>query len=108
MNSKDEDFNLIKKDLVDRVGGVETQMALLSSSINSRKENDDKQIELMQENINKLSHIIVGNGNPGISEKIRNLEESERNRKTHVKVFYGAIVMGFGEWIWRTIGHLIK
>lgn len=55
------------------------------------------------EMINKLNHIIIGNGERGLAEKVRGLEDIEQQRKKHNFYIWCAIIGTFvtsaGKWI---------
>lgn len=86
---------------------ISERLAILEQTMINCQVQNCKIVERLEENLNKLNHIIIGNGEPGVSEKIRSLEDAEKNRRTHVKVFYGGIIAGFGDWLWRNVIHHI-
>lgn len=104
---KDE-FTLEKLEISKRLAGVESKMDLYLEKMKHHDEKDEEMFKSVRENIDKLNHIIIGNGKPGIAEDVRELRKKEDKRDVHNRIFYGAIVAGFGEWVWRTLGHLIK
>ena len=104
----DQEFFMIKRDLVERISNLEISSATLIAEIRACAAAEKKTAETMQKNIEKLNTIIIGNGSIGLSENVRGLMDGEKIRKGHVKIFYGAIVVGFVNWVWGQIGHLIK
>lgn len=105
---QDKEFFLEKQRIVERMISLETTLATLTKVTEIKISNDRDILLTMQDNIQKLNYAINGNGSPGISEKIRMLEAERLEKKKHFTLIYGAILAGFGEWVWRTIGHFIK
>ena len=103
-----EEFNLIKRDLVNQVTRNNESILALSIKMEAHTAEECKSNKKRDEMIDKLNHIIIGNGKPGLAEDVRILGKDSETRKGHNKIFYSAIAMGFGEWVWRTIGHFFK
>ena len=71
-------LTLEKAKVVERLTALETSNALV--------------ISRLEENIGKLNHIIIGNGQKGLSEKVRNLEEAQDKRKNYANAAWIAII----------------
>jgi hypothetical protein len=82
-------LTLEKLEISERLTKLETQQKLF--------------IETTGENISKLNHIIIGNGEKGLSEKVRNLEESEVKRQNYSKAAWLAIIGLACKSVWDTI-----
>lgn len=78
-------LTLEKMKVVERLNSLETKVDVLIGKLEvSNKDRD--------ENIKLLSHIIVGNGEKGVAERVRNLEESENKRKKFSNAAWLAII----------------
>lgn len=82
-------LTLEKARVVERLTILETKFDILSKNLN--------------ENNEKLNHIIIGNGQKGLVEKVRNLEESEIKRKDYTKVVWVAIIGLAVKSVWDSI-----
>lgn len=82
-------LTLEKAKVVERLTALETSNKLV--------------IERIEENIDKLNHIIIGNGQKGLSEKVRNLEEVESKRQAYSKSAWLAIIGLACKSAWDTI-----
>lgn len=71
-------LTLEKLEIADRLTKLETKFDIF--------------IKATTENNEKLNHIIIGNGEKGIAEKVRNLEESEKKRKDYLNATWVAII----------------
>lgn len=78
-------LTLEKAKVVERLNAVETKLDVLIAELHIKNNN-------IRENVEKLNHIIIGNGEKGLSEKVRNLEEAEAKRKDYLKVTWVAII----------------
>lgn len=82
-------LTLEKAEVVERLTALETKF--------------DIYIEQTQKNNEKLNHIILGNGQQGLVDKVRNLEDEEKKRKDYLKVTWVAIIGIACKSIWDTI-----
>lgn len=115
-SSKEDSWPIIRQDLVDRIGCLEVEQTKTTQQLINMIERLDrhgKMSETMYAEIKQLlddSLIIMrGDGKvKGHGERLNRLEEADLDRKTHTRIFYAAILAGFGKWIWDIIGHGIK
>lgn len=82
-------LTLEKAKVVERLTKLETKFDIL--------------IQKSEENNEKLNHIIIGNGQKGLVERVRNLEESEIKRKDYTKVVWVAIISLAVKSVWDSI-----
>lgn len=71
-------LNLEKMRIAERLTTLETQQKIF--------------IDTMGDNIEKLNHIIIGNGKKGLAEEVRNLKEVHDKHKDYSKAAGIAIV----------------
>ena len=65
--------------------------------LETKFENLEKKID---ENIEKLNHIIIGNGTPGLAEKVRELQAKEKKREGIVNLIIAAVVSLGAKSVW--------
>lgn len=94
-------LSLEKLRIADRLTSLETTISTYMATSEIR-------IKSQQENINKLNYIIIGNGEEGLSDKVRSLQKVEVRRSKHYTVFYGAVIVAFVGSAWKFIGQLFK
>lgn len=71
--------------VVERLNSLENKFDVLIAELKLGNSSRDANIE-------KLNHIIIGNGSKGVAERVRNLEDLEEKRKFYHKTSWGAIV----------------
>lgn len=91
-----DNLSLEKLRIAERLQALETVLSNYTA-VNELKMKQNSEM------LDKLNHIIVGNGTPGLSEKVRVLEDSDKSRKIHVKIIYTAIVAGIVNLIFRIV-----
>lgn len=92
----DKEFNLEKQRIGDRLQSLEKSFTVFTETYTLiNKQNSDI--------IHKLNYIIIGNGEKGLAEKVRRLEEFEDKRKKQNLILWTAIIGTFissaGKWI---------
>lgn len=83
-------LTLEKAKVVERLTALETKI--------------DIYIEQIQANNEKLNHIVLGNGQQGLVDKVRNLESTENKRKDYLKATWVAIIGLACKSVWDWIG----
>lgn len=86
-------LTLEKAKVVERLNAVETKLDVLIAELHIKNNN-------VRENIEKLNHIIIGNGEKGLTEKVRNLEDIETKRRDYSKAIWGSIVVLASKSVW--------
>ena len=89
-------LTLEKAKVVERLTAVETKVDVLIAEIHLKNNS-------LRENVEKLNHIIIGNGEKGLSEKVRNLEESEAKRQNYSKAAWLAIIGLACKSVWDSV-----
>lgn len=84
-----EQLTLEKLKISERLTVLETKFESLETKIES--------------NIEKLNYIIIGNGTPGLSEKVRELQHKEERREMINKLSIGAVITLGAKAIWDSI-----
>ena len=82
-------LTLEKAKVVERLTALETKFDII--------------IEQLQENNTKLNHIIIGNGEQGIVDKVRNLETAQNKRSGYSKAAWMAIIGLACKSVWDTM-----
>ncbi len=95
------DLTLEKQRIADR-------LASLESAFNTFTAVSELRIKSNEETLDRLNHIIAGNGQPGLSEQIRALNKVEEKRNKHYMAFYCAIIVGFVGAAWKFVGKLFQ
>lgn len=72
----------------DRVGGIETTLAGMRAT-------NDAHFETLKARTDRHEYIIIGNGTPGIASRLDRLEQTEKKREFHFRLWWGAIVGAF-------------
>jgi len=80
----DRRLDELRKDMQD----VKLQVARIVSHLESERESR-KEIRAM---IEKHTHIIFGNGEPGFKTRLDRIEQSESNRTWHIRAVWAAIL----------------
>ena len=57
----------------------------------------------IKENVDKLNHLIIGNGSPGLTEKVRELQAKESGREMLSKISLGAVITIGCKAVWDFI-----
>ena len=78
-------LTLEKMKVVERLNALESKLDILITELKIGNDGRDK-------NIDKLNHIIIGNGEKGVAERVRNLEEDEAKRKDYLRMTWVAII----------------
>lgn len=89
-------LTLEKAKVVERLTALETKVDVLIAEIHLKNNS-------LRENVEKLNHIIIGNGEKGLSEKVRNLEESEAKRQNYSKAAWLAIIGLACKSVWDSV-----
>lgn len=89
-------LTLEKMKVVERLNALESKLDILITELKISNESRDK-------NIDKLNHIIIGNGEKGLAERVRNLEEDEAKRKDYLRITWVAIIGLACKSIWDWI-----
>lgn len=89
-------LTLEKMKVVERLNSLESKFDVLIAELKIKNEN-------MESNVDKLNHIILGNGQKGIAERVRNLEDSENKRQKVVSVFGASIIGLIAKQVWDFI-----
>lgn len=84
-----EQLTLEKLKIHERLTVLETRFDALESKID--------------ENVNKLNHIIIGNGDPGLSETVRGLVNKEKERELLSRLTLGSVITLGVKAIWDTV-----
>lgn len=87
-------LSLEKLKIREDLNEVKTELSVLTKEIRLKN-------ELAEKNIEKLNHIIIGNGMKGLSEKVRNLEENESKRTYYLNAVFIAIIGLACKSIWQ-------
>jgi hypothetical protein len=86
-------LTLEKAKVVERLSEVEIKLDVLIAELHIKNNN-------VRENVSKLNHIIIGNGERGLAEKVRILEDTESKRKDYLKATWIAIIGLASKSIW--------
>lgn len=78
-------LTLEKMKVVERLNSLESKLDILITELKISNDSRDK-------NIDRLNHIIIGNGEKGLAERVRNLEEDETKRKDYLRITWVAII----------------
>lgn len=89
-------LTLEKMKVVERLNALESKLDILITELKISNESRD-------ENIDRLNHIIIGNGEKGVAERVRNLEEDESKRKDYLRITWVAIIGLACKSIWDWI-----
>lgn len=89
-------LTLEKAKVVERLTALETKVDVLIAELHIKNNH-------YRENVEKLNHIIIGNGEKGLSEKVRNLEESEAKRQNYSKAAWLAIIGLACKSVWDSV-----
>ncbi len=84
--------------------GLTLEKAKVVERLNTLETKFDIYIKQVQDNNEKLNHIIIGNGQQGLVDKVRNLEDEEKKRKDYLKVTWVAIIGLACKSVWEMIG----
>lgn len=82
-------LTLEKAKVVERLTALETKF--------------DIYIKQVQDNNEKLNHILIGNGSQGLVDKVRNLQDSENKKKNYFNAAWIAIIGLACKSFWDTI-----
>lgn len=89
-------LTLEKAKVVERLSELELSNARMETKF-------DIVIQQIQENNTKLNHIIIGNGEQGIVDKVRTLESAQEKRTNYSKAAWLAIIGLACKSVWDTI-----
>lgn len=99
--SDQEDFNIIKRDLVERVGKIESKIETLSSKVSEDLIVSKLRLNEIEKVSKNTSEILIGDGkNRGIVDRVSGVEGVFR----HVYVLWTFIFAAVCEFISRHIG----
>jgi predicted XRE-type DNA-binding protein len=100
-NVNDNDLTLEKMEINKRLSSLETVVNNWITTTTIKQKQDTLILE-------KLSHIVIGNGEIGLAENVRNLNTMQKNRENHVKVVFGAACVGVADFFNNHFFHWFK
>lgn len=107
MNDKDFNLETLKRlnEIDRRLSAFEitnTKIDFLCEKLEQHDVKDEMMFKKMQENIDKLNILIIGDGkNAGVAEKLRGVEHIIHN----IKAIWVAVFGFVGEFLFRTFFH---
>ena len=102
LNKKDDhissELDLEKQRIGNRLASLESTFSAWMATSELRMKQHDIIVE-------KLSHIILGNGQIGLAEKVRDVQGKQENKEKHTFLVWLALIPVIAERIWS---HIFK